>query len=55
MQAVDVPAVALIFANGLLLMAVGTVHKAWVPGWYGAVPLVLYVVYLAVSLTVAFG
>ena len=55
MQAVDFPSFILIFVNGLLLIAVGIVHNQWVPAWYGAVPLVLYVLYMAVCLAVAFG
>lgn len=55
MQAVDIPALTIIFANGLLLMLVGIWNRAWVPSWYGPVPLVLYALYIAISLAVAFG
>jgi len=55
LQAIDLPAIAMIFVNGILLMAVGVWHGAWVPAWYGAVPLVLYALYVAVSLAIAFG
>ena len=54
-QAIDVPAIAVIFVHGISLMAVGMWHGAWVPAWYGVVPLVLYGLYIAVSLAVAFG
>ncbi len=55
LQAIDLPAIAVIFVNGVLLMTVGVWHGAWVPAWYGVVPLVLYALYIAVSLAVAFG
>lgn len=54
-QAVDIPAIVTIFANGILLMLVGLWHKAWVPAWYGPIPIVLYVVYIGVSLALAFS
>ncbi len=54
LQAVDIPAIATIFVNGILLMLVGLWHKSWVPAWYGPVPIFLYVLYLAVSLALAF-
>ena len=55
MQAVDYPAIAAIFGNGILLMLVGIWHKGWIPAWYGPVPLVLYTLYIAVSLAIAFS
>ena len=54
-QEMDYPAITMIMVNGLSLMAVGTLYRSWVPGWYGIIPLVLYALYIAVSLAVAFG